>query len=109
MKTTKKDWLILLVFFCIAVFTFVFVSRQQENPLSYRLIEGTAGWGYEIIAQGHILIHQEIIPGSSSQQGFPLPSQAESTARLLISKIKKGSQPVLTNFELTEILSRKTK
>lgn len=109
MKTTKTDWFILSVFFCAAVLIFILMSRQQDYSLSYRLIEGKAGWGYDIVAQGHIIIHQEIIPGNSSQQGFPLPSQAESTARLLISKIKKGRQPVLTNFELSEILSKKSK
>ena len=69
------------------------------------IFEGSDGWGYDILVNDGLLIHQEYVPVIDGKKGFPTKEQAEKTALLIINKMKNGRLPTVTTFELEKILS----
>ncbi|WP_276502982.1 DUF4907 domain-containing protein [Terrimonas pollutisoli] len=93
----------------LAVIIFVVTINQstnkKKNHISATVFEGTHGWGYDILVNDELFIHQELIPALQGQTGFQTKIQAEQTARLIINKMKGGQLPTVTTFELEPILS----
>lgn len=59
------------------------------------------GFGYCILADGHVYIWQSNIPGIPGNQGFESVEKAERCAGLIIQKIKDGeSPPTITEEDL---------
>jgi len=66
----------------------------KESTISYKLIPAVNNtWGYDIIVDNHVKIHQPSIPGLPGNEGFKTKAGAEKVARLVISKLKKGEMP----------------
>ena len=62
------------------------------------------GYGYDIIENGKVKIHQPHIPVLGLQLGFASVEDARRTAQLIISKMKQNQfPPQLTNVELKEL------
>lgn len=51
------------------------------------------GFGYNIITDGHIFIHQPSIPSMAGKQGFSSKQQAETTAEFVIYKLTHNIMP----------------
>jgi hypothetical protein len=61
-------------------------------------------WGYDIIKDNKLFIHQTSIPGLPVNEGFKSKSDSERVARLVIEKLKKGEMPPsVTQEELKEM------
>jgi len=69
------------------------------------IFEGFNGWGYDILVDDKLFIHQESIPVLQGKAGFPKKEQAAQTAQLIINKLKQGQVPAVTTFELEKIIS----
>ena|SRR6516225_10939288 len=80
-------------------------KRHQEYVyLQAKPIKSQYGWGYEIIADGQVYIHQEFIPALSGKKGFESRDQAIVVANKVIAKIRnKEVPPTLTIQELQEL------
>ncbi|MDO9511798.1 MAG: DUF4907 domain-containing protein [Bacteroidales bacterium] len=68
-------------------------SSLSEASIQYTVIRVEGGWGYEIIKNGHVIIHQAHIPAIEGRQAFKDSLQALSTAQLITEKIKKNIMP----------------
>jgi hypothetical protein len=81
---------------------------SETGDLTYTIIPGQAGtYGYDILRNGKMYIHQPHIPGASGVEGFKAEGQARAAAELMITKLKDNIvPPTITEEELTEILKR---
>jgi hypothetical protein len=87
---TKKNLVVLLAvcmsFLAIqATMAQVPSKEQQAKRLEYKLIEAAENtWGYDILMDGKLFIHQPFAPGVSGNQGFSTKEKASSAAELVI-------------------------
>ena len=107
--TNKQSTLIIIFSALIATTIFVVtINRPQhkkKNQVTAAVFESVHGWGYDILVNNELFIHQELIPAVPGNSGFPSKKQAEQAAQLIINKIEKGQLPTVTIFELAPILS----
>jgi len=69
-------------------------SRVAGARLTHRIIPAESNtWGYDILANGKLLIHQPGIPAVPGNRGFRNQAAAERVAQLVIRKIRKGEMP----------------
>jgi len=78
------------------------------GDLTFEIISGQSGtYGYDILKNGKVYIHQPHIPGASGVEGFKAEEQARAAAELMITKLKNNVvPPTITEEELTEILKK---
>lgn len=107
--TNRHNILVIGISALIAVTILVVTIKQpfkeKKNHISTNVFEGTHGWGYDILVNNKLFIHQELIPAVQGQTGFKTKTQAEQAARLIINKMESGRLPTVTTFELEPILS----
>jgi hypothetical protein len=80
-------------------------KQKKHNSFKALIFDGVNGWGYDILVNDNLFIHQESIPASDGKKGFPRKELAIKTAALIINKMENGQLPVITTFELEEIFS----
>ena len=69
-------------------------DSQQGAALTYRIIDAPNGtFGYNILSDGKLLIHQTNLPGQPGNEGCKTKADAEKLADYVIEKIKKGEMP----------------
>src|ERR1700741_3735277 len=69
-------------------------SNFSNTKLTYKIIDAAdKTYGYDIYADGKLMIHQNSIPGLPGNKGFKTKADTEKVAQLVISKIKKGEMP----------------
>src|ERR1700730_6789401 len=86
---------------------FTSIRKNPRQDFSYSLFLGKSGWGYNILFNHDIVIHQENIPTVQTQIGFENRVQAEKAARLVIKKFLFHEAPALNKVEIRDILSEK--
>jgi hypothetical protein len=88
----------------ILAFTFAKGAARKHNRFSTVVFSGLNGWGYDILVDDSVFIHQESIPAIGKGKGFPEKEQAEKAANLVLKKLEsKDGLPSLSRFELEEI------
>ena len=78
-----------------------------KKKYSTKVFQGIQGWGYDILVNDTLFIHQETVPARQGKTGFLIKEQAEQTARLIINKMERGELPTVTTFEMEQILPLK--
>jgi hypothetical protein len=69
-------------------------NPYRDVPLSYRIISSENNtYGYEILMNGRLYIHQPTIPGLPGASGFTSKETAMKVADLVIMKIRKNEIP----------------
>jgi hypothetical protein len=62
------------------------------------------GWGYDILNNGKLFIHQPTIPGQSGIVGFASQEQARRVGERMARKLQETKAlPTLTNDELRQL------
>ena len=61
------------------------------------------GWGYNVLINYRIYIHQEIIPAVYGNQSFKSVQDANKTGDLVIKKLRKGQLPTIRIEELDSL------
>ncbi|RYF89931.1 MAG: DUF4907 domain-containing protein [Chitinophagaceae bacterium] len=90
----------------ILFYTFYGDTNRKNNRLSAVLFRGINGWGYEILVNDSVFIHQASIPALGTGKGFDREEQARRAANLVLKKLEsKDGLPTLSRFELEEICS----
>ena len=56
-------------------------------------MNGSRGWGYDILADGAIYIHQPNIPAIMGNNGFSSEEKAQKAGEFVISKIRNNIVP----------------
>lgn len=77
-------------------------AGHATAALAYHIIPAPGGtFGYDILSDGRLLIHQTHLPGRAGNEGCPTREQAERLAQLVIAKIQRGEMPpTITQDEL---------
>ena len=93
--------------FCPVNMNFI-SSSQSLNTIYYQVFQAAEStWGYDIIKDGKIFIHQPFAPGISGKRGFSSKLKAEMAAKLVIEKINKGIMPPSLSIEEVQKIERK--
>lgn len=75
-------------------------STYANTKLTHKIIDAPGKtYGYDISADGRLMIHQSSIPGMPGNKGFTKKADAEKVAQLVIGKIKKGEMPPTVTVE----------
>jgi len=90
-------------------------SRSAESPaqgthasanLTYKVITAPqATWGYDVFADGRLMIHQSSVPALPGNEGFRTKEDATKVALLVIEKIRKGETPPTISIDEMKTLS----
>jgi hypothetical protein len=69
-------------------------TPNTSAQLSYKIIERPDHrYGYDIVANGNVIIHQTSVPAVPGNQGFETEDGATKVALLVIEKIREGEMP----------------
>jgi hypothetical protein len=94
---SKHHILVLLAALLIAAgSTFYILTVNRSAPvhhLHYSTFTTDHGWGYDIMVDDRIVIHQPMQPGKSGYDGFPTEKEAATDAQNVIESIKSGTHP----------------
>ena len=72
----------------------------KKANITYNLIPGINNtWGYDILVDNRMKIHQLSVPGQPGNEGFKTKEGAEKVAKLVIKKMKKGVMPPSIDIE----------
>ena len=103
----KKNWILLL--FTLSVITFVInrytLNRDTDAATAAQITAVTFpsgnGWGYDILKEGSVYIHQTNIPAVSGNKTFSSAAEAMKIAGLMIKKMSHSSK--LPDVSLREL------
>jgi hypothetical protein len=69
-------------------------SAYVKTKLTYKIIDTPKQtYGYDVFADGRLMIHQTSAPALPGNEGFKTKEDATKVALLVIEKIKKGEMP----------------
>lgn len=75
-------------------------AAVPKDTLSYQCFKTNMGWGYDVLINETILIHQPFRPELSGYHGYVTEQQAGDSARIVIEKIKSGEMPLLNHQQM---------
>jgi hypothetical protein len=104
MTFSRTHKLVLLVAILIAAGSTVFLlavkPASPKKGLSYNCFKTEKGWGYDVLVNDRIIIHQPFIPGAQGTNGFSTEEAAGDDAKSVIEKIKSGEYPLFQHQQL---------
>jgi len=82
-----------------------FPRTPTTATITHRIIDAPNGtYGYEILADGKLLVRQTNIPGQPGNAGCVTKTDAEKLATLVAVKVKRGEMPpTVTKEELQQL------
>ena len=81
-------------------------ARTYDTPrLTFTIIDApNHTYGYDVFADGRLLIHQTSVPALPGNEGFQTKEEATKVALLVIEKINKGEMPPTISIdEMTKL------
>lgn len=78
--------------------------KNSGTVYRYELFKTVDGWGYDILVNDSLQIHQDFIPAIAAKNAFPEKQQAKKAAELVILKLKSGKHPGLSQRDLENII-----
>lgn len=81
------------------------VTGEQQTTYTYKIITlPDKTYGYDVFANGKLLVHQANIPAMPGNSGFATKKDATKVAELVIRKLKDGIMPpTITVEELRQL------
>jgi hypothetical protein len=64
-------------------------NAEEKIPLQFATYRTPQGWGYDILVDRKVFIHQDFIPAMQGKMGFDSEAKAELAARTVMRKLKK--------------------
>jgi hypothetical protein len=83
-----------------AAFWIVPQLKSKTPVFSYKIFKTESGWGYDILVDDTLQIHQDFMPVVTEKKSFDNEEQAKAAAVLVIQKLKAGKNPALSRNEL---------
>src|SRR5262245_30097023 len=104
MQMTKSVFIILSTGILVSLGILLLpLTKKNKIRFEQQVFHSVSGWGYDILVDGKLFIHQESIPSIKGNRGFQKKEQAILTAQLIINKMKRGELPTVTTFEVGQI------
>lgn len=104
-----RKWILPIVLLLALTFLVYFnLGRQGRWKKDHVLIELKAiqtpkGWGYDILTDGKIYIHQNIIPAVPGDYGFRTKEDALAVGQKVYERVKKGEMPMVSAEEVAAL------
>lgn len=83
-----------------AMYTHYYNRQHERLKVEVKPFKTNNGWGYNIMVDNKIFIHQENIPAFAGNQSFTSKDDAIKTANLVIKKLVAGNFPSLSAEEI---------
>jgi len=99
----KKSYLTVFAFLLVIILTSVMLTIRGQS-FNVELFRSGQGWGYDIMKNNKIYIHQPYIPVIEGEIPFSNRQSAKKTARLVVKKLKERNSPTITKEELKSIV-----
>jgi hypothetical protein len=85
----------------------IFSKKNQQAgsdllPVDLRALKMADGWGYEVLVDKKVFIHQDCIPAISAFKKFNSESEALLIGNKVVDKIKHGHKPAITQEEIND-------
>ncbi|MEO8862486.1 MAG: DUF4907 domain-containing protein [Ginsengibacter sp.] len=106
---TKSSYIILSVSLLVVVLITAYLSQpKKKNINNLLLVESSTfqvagGWGYNVLVDHKIFIHQEAVPAIGGNKIFIKKEDAEKTAALIVQKILNKKVPSVSEHELDSL------
>ena len=88
----------------------IIISKKNKSagsnnmlPVSLRPLKMADGWGYEVLVDNKVYIHQDYIPAVSLFKRFSTESEALLVGNHVADKLKHGYKPVITVQEINDM------
>jgi len=78
-------------------------NTSQGHKLDIAAIQVGNGWGYNILVDNKVYIHQYCIPAVGGNKVFSSKEDALKTARVVVEKMMKGKIPSITRHDLDSL------
>ena len=83
-------------------------NSENLEVKTYEVKDSTSGksfgWGYDLYVDGHLAIHQPILPGVAGNSSFSSEAQAKMIGTFALNKMKNtGSLPTISIQELDSL------
>ena len=97
MTISKTHKMVLLAACLIAAGSTFFLLVLKPAPktgLHYNVFKTENGWGYDVLVNERIFIHQPFVPGKPGISGFNTKDEAAADAKTVIESLKSGEHPL---------------
>ena len=75
-------------------------SAYANTKLTYKIIDAPKQtYGYDVFADGRLIIHQTSVPALPGNEGFITKEDASKVAALVMGKIRKGEMPPTVSID----------
>jgi hypothetical protein len=101
----KKIFTGLALLLILAVIGIVFNNREHHYTVD--VINSGKGWGYDILFDNKLIIHQPYMPVVDGQVAFVNKCSARKTGSLVVKKLQNNQSPGITRDELNSFLKNK--
>jgi uncharacterized protein DUF4907 len=106
-KFLSQKWLTACLIIGIGIAAVGGYWLRQKRDKEYVFVEVRAfqtgsGWGYEILKDKQLYIHQDIIPVLSGTHSFPTKEKALAIGRRVLDRINRKQLPDVTLQDLKE-------
>lgn len=95
----KNNWIYLFFALSVAVFSYTRWNAQKNKAdwiqLTYSTYRTPLGWGYDVLANDSLFIHQQQMPAVQGRKGFSTQQEAARVAELVILRLKKKELPTI--------------
>jgi hypothetical protein len=108
MRALRK-WIVpLLILLALAPLVYYGIRRRNQWKKEHVLVELKAiqtskGWGYDILTDGKIYIHQNIIPAIPGEYGFRTKEDALAVGQKVYERVMAGKMPMVSMEEVKEL------
>ncbi|MBX2924331.1 MAG: DUF4907 domain-containing protein [Chitinophagaceae bacterium] len=108
MKISKRKFIAIILLLAVAaagsMHLWQYYIGQEKLPVEVRPFKVKSGWGYDIIVDEKMYIHQETIPSIPGNQVFQSKEDAIKTGNLAMKKlVATGRLPSLSKNEIIEL------
>ncbi len=79
------------------------VDTGKTRKLEVAPIQIDGGWGYDILVDDKIYIHQYCIPAIQGNKAFATKEDAVKTGQVVVQKMVKGMIPSITRHDLDSL------
>ncbi len=78
-------------------------AGNQLLPVDLHVVKMNDGWGYDVLVDKKVFIHQDCIPAISSFKKFCTKEDALAIGGRVVEKLKKGDKPAISLQELRQL------
>jgi hypothetical protein len=98
----KKNWSVLLLLLTVFAVSASLIEQKDDDKihLTIKAFSVANGWGYDVLTNDSIYIHQQYIPAVAGNKVFTTKEQATIIGMLVMNKLKQKQSPTISLAEL---------